>query len=139
MTYYLWCGDGESVCDVWNVPYLRPHRPCWIHTTPFLGPQCCRIQRNSCSSLEVKHSRHFPAAMTPASFDVHLLSFASCVGVTQPVLRLFFFSEEVLPYVAVHSVCSWEEVRSGFSSLTILGPFLCFECGSVSSSIPLEH
>ena len=142
VTYYLWCGDGESVCDVWNVPYLRPHRPCWIHTTPFLGPQCCRIQRNSCSSLEVKHSRHFPAAVTPASFDVHLLSFASCVGVTQPVLRLFFF------FRGSSSICSCTfGVFVGGGAFRILfphhfGPFSLFWmwlCLFFHSSWTLTH
>lgn len=39
----------------------------------------------------------------PTCFDVGLLSFAQCLGVTQTAFS--FFSEEVVPYVAADSVC----------------------------------
>lgn len=47
---------------------------------------------------------------SPTCIDVGLLSLAPCVGVSQPLSR--FFSEQVVPSVAVDSLCSWEEVSS---------------------------
>ena len=50
---------------------------------------------------------------------------AHCVGVSQ--LVLWFLSEEIVLYVAVYSVCLWEEVSSGSSYFTMLNHN--FYCG----------
>ena len=55
---------------------------------------------------------------SPTCFNVVFSLFARCVVVIQPAFR--FFKEEIVPYVAVDSVCPWEEVSSGSSYVTIL-------------------
>lgn len=45
-------------------------------------------------------------------------SFIQCTGITHPVLG--FFPVEFVARVAVESVCLWEEVRAGYSYVTIL-------------------
>lgn len=58
---------------------------------------------------------------SPTHFDMDLLSFTQCIGVSQPVFRVCFcFSEKVVPYVAVDLVCLWEDVSSGSCYVTIL-------------------
>lgn len=52
-----------------------------------------------------------------AGFDVGLLLFNWCVGVR---LVVKYFSEGVVSYVAVDSVCSLEEVSWGSSQVAIL-------------------
>ena len=50
--------------------------------------------------------------------NVGFFSFAQCVVVAQPTFR--FFSEEVVPHLAVDSVCTWEDVSSGSFYVAIL-------------------
>lgn len=54
---------------------------------------------------------------SPTCFDVGLFSFFWCVCVQ---LDFSFFSEEIIPYVTVYSLCPWEEVSSESPKVTIL-------------------
>lgn len=56
---------------------------------------------------------------SPSLFDVVSLSLPWCAGFAQLVFR-GFFQRKFAPYVAVDSVCPWEEVSSGSSYVTIL-------------------
>lgn len=47
--------------------------------------------------------------LLPTYWDIDFISIIWCIGITRPVFRLFFL-EDVIPYAAVDSVCSWEEV-----------------------------
>lgn len=52
-----------------------------------------------------------PQRLLLISVWVFFSLFAQCVGATQLVSE--FLLEGIVPYVAVHSVCLWEEVSSG--------------------------
>lgn len=55
-----------------------------------------------------------------------------CEGTVQLAFRSF--SERIVPYVVVDSVCSWEELSSGSSCTTNLdrGPGLIFDYSQIS-------
>ena len=54
----------------------------------------------------------------PTHFDVGFFSSAQCEGVTQ--LLFGFLPMEIVPYVAVDSVCLWEEMIAGSCYITSL-------------------
>lgn len=60
----------------------------------------------------------------PTCFNAVSLLFTRCEGVTPPVFR--FFSEEIVPYIAINSVCLWQEVSLGSSYVAILNRNLVF-------------
>lgn len=52
-------------------------------------------------------------------FNVGFFSFAQCVGLAQLVSG-FLSEEKFFSFVAIDSVCPWEEMSSGASYVTIL-------------------
>lgn len=102
--------ENWGICGGALTPHSSRRSSIFVRSLPIMG-HCSRVRL--LVRLHLCLSYHFDVA-----------PIACCEGGIQLILRSF--SEEIIPYVALHLVCLWEERSSGSFYVSILDtPSFC--------------